>query len=381
MLRAGNAGLSVLGIGAAIALLYYGQAFFITLITALITAFMLELPVHALTRLRLPRNLASFLVCVVGLLIVYLAGMAIYAQSSIIVEDLPRYSDRIGQIGDDIAQRVENMEAATYRLLVPKRLQEEEKQRSEAEARQAEARKARRARTAEPPPPAVPPPVQEVRIQPERPPLITYLYSNLGSLYHVLLMASFVPFLVYFMLSWRDHIYRSFLQLFHDEARLVAGKSAEGIASMVRAYVVGNFVLGTFLAVFSCLVFWTLRLPYPFLSGVLSGYLTLVPYVGLPLALLPPLVAAITAYTKMAGYFLIAASVASLHLIGANVLYPKFVGGRVHLNPLVVTVSLMFWGTLWGAVGLVLAIPITAGIKAVCDNVGGLRAYGKLLGD
>jgi predicted PurR-regulated permease PerM len=51
------------------------------------------------------------------------------------------------------------------------------------------------------------------------------------------------------------------------------------------------------------------------------------------------------------------------------------------LNPLVVTVALMFWGFLWDAAGLVLAIPLTAGIKAVCDNVHSLRPYGRFLGD
>ncbi len=64
-----------------------------------------------------------------------------------------------------------------------------------------------------------------------------------------------------------------------------------------------------------------------------------------------------------------------------NVLYPKIVGARVHLNPLVVTFSLMFWGFIWDAAGLLLAIPITAGIKAVCDNVAGLRSFGRFLGD
>ena len=46
-----------------------------------------------------------------------------------------------------------------------------------------------------------------------------------------------------------------------------------------------------------------------------------------------------------------------------------------------VTFSLLFWGFLWDAAGLVLAIPITAGIKAVCDNVVALRPFGRLLGD
>ena len=70
-----------------------------------------------------------------------------------------------------------------------------------------------------------------------------------------------------------------------------------------------------------------------------------------------------------------------LHLVGLNLLYPKMVGSRVHLNPLAVTVALMFWGLLWGGAGLVLAIPVTAGMKAVFDNVSGLEVYGRLLGD
>jgi predicted PurR-regulated permease PerM len=51
------------------------------------------------------------------------------------------------------------------------------------------------------------------------------------------------------------------------------------------------------------------------------------------------------------------------------------------LNPLAVTVALMLWGFLWDAAGLLLAIPLTAAIKAVCDNVKGLRPFGKFLGD
>jgi predicted PurR-regulated permease PerM len=113
----------------------------------------------------------------------------------------------------------------------------------------------------------------------------------------------------------------------------------------------------------------------------LSGFLSLVPYVGLPLAVLPAVAAGITVYTEPAIYVLIAIIIVVLHLIALNVLYPKIVGARLHLNPLVVTVALMFWGTIWGGIGLLLAVPITAGIKAVCDNVTGLEAYGKFLGD
>jgi predicted PurR-regulated permease PerM len=193
-------------------------------------------------------------------------------------------------------------------------------------------------------------------------------------------MASFIPFLVYFMLSWRDHINRSFLQLFQGEDRLIAARSMQGIAVMVRAFVVGNFLLGLLLASLSSLVFWSMRLPYPLLVGPLSGFMSLVPYVGLPLAIIPPLFAAL-AINTVPLYVGVVVMVAMLHLIALNLLYPKIVGSRVHLNPLVVTFSLMLFGFIWDAPGLLLAIPLTAALKAVCDNVKGLRPFGKFLGD
>ncbi len=208
-----------------------------------------------------------------------------------------------------------------------------------------------------------------------------YISSRLGTLYEFILMASFVPFLVYFMLSWSDHIHRSFLQFFHGADRVIAAKSLQGIGDMVRAFVVGNFVLGILLAVLSSVSFWFMGLPFPFLAGVLSGFLSLVPYVGLPLALFPPMFVSLVGAGNVSAIAIVFLVVTALHLLALNVFYPKLVGSRVHLNPLVVTFALMFWGFLWDGPGLLLAIPLTAGIKAVCDHVRALRPYGKFLGD
>jgi predicted PurR-regulated permease PerM len=183
------------------------------------------------------------------------------------------------------------------------------------------------------------------------------------------------------MLSWRDHVRRSFLYLFSGTQRQVVGRAWEGVAHIARGYVIGNFLLGLLLGGLSCVFFFFIRLPYWPIIGPLSGFLSLVPYVGMPLAMAPPLIAGLAAYDQPAIYIMIALVVAVLHLAALNVLYPKIVGSRVHLNPLIVTIALMFWGTLWGGIGLVLAIPITAGIKAVFDNVASLQGYGKLLGD
>jgi predicted PurR-regulated permease PerM len=369
--------MTVLAIAASIALLYFGRIFFITVVIAVIIAFLLDPVVTAFVRLRLPRAVASFIVCSIALLVLYLMGLGLYTQFSGFVDELPNYSQRMNDLVDKVATNVDQISKQTYQVIVPKRFQESQP----AQGAQP-ADKSGRKRGAKPVVElTAPPAIQEVRIHPEPTPFLTYIYSYLRSFYDVLLMASFVPFLVYFMLSWRDHMRRSFLYLFSGPGRQVAGKSWEGVADMVRAYMIGNFRLGMLLAVLSTLFFLSIRLPYWPMVGPISGFLSLVPYVGLPLAMAPPLAAGLIVYNEPGIYFMIAVVVSVLHLIAMNFLYPKLVGSRVHLNPLVVTVALMFWGTLWGAIGLLLAIPITAGIKAVCDNVSTWQGYGKLLGD
>jgi predicted PurR-regulated permease PerM len=376
--------LPVIAIGVIVAVLYFGRVLFITSITAIIIAFILEPFVALLMRARLPRSLASFVVCSIALLFLYVIGLGAYSQLAAIYTDLPKYGERIGDLVDTVRQRVQETEAQTLRMIVPARQRQQEEERLRAMQQAAQAKKNRRAATppasgpmiTAAPPPAIP----EVRIHEESTPIGDYIAARLSSFYQIILMISFIPFLVYFMLSWRDHINRSFLQFFHGEGRLVAARSMEGIAEMVRAFVVGNFLLGLVLAVMSSVAFWWLHLPYPMLVGPVSGFLSLVPYVGLPLAMVPPLFAAL-GVNHLPTYLLVVGSVALLHLIAMNLLYPKVVGSRVHLNPLIVTFSLMVWGFLWDAPGLLLAIPMTAALKAVCDNVKGLRAIGKFLGD
>jgi predicted PurR-regulated permease PerM len=96
---------------------------------------------------------------------------------------------------------------------------------------------------------------------------------------------------------------------------------------------------------------------------------------------LPPVLAAVAIPNRLKIILTLAIITAALHIIAMNLMYAKIIGKRVRLNPLVVTIALMFWGFVWGGIGLVLAVPLTAAIKAVCDNVESLEPYGKLLGD
>jgi len=358
------------------ALLYVGRVFFITFLTAVLLAFLLEPVVRGLMRLRAPRGLASSLACSLMLAVVYLLGLGLWMQVQGLWDDLPNYSRRVSELVDAAAQQIEAVETKARELIVPRRLREIPPQPQPQPAPKTTRKKA----AAEPQP--VPPAVQEVRIRREEGQLVNALYQRISAYTDALLMASFVPFLVYFMLSWSDHILKAILSALPGEReRESLLQAVNGIAAVARAYLVGNFILGVLLSVASASFFWFVKLPYWQVVGPLSGFLSLVPYLGLPLALIPPIVAALPVYTALPAYLIIGATTAVFHLIALNLLYPKIVGARVHLNPLVVTVALMLWYLLWGAAGLFLAIPITAGLKAAFDSVPSLRTYGRILGN
>ena len=223
-----------------------------------------------------------------------------------------------------------------YRTLVPRRFQDQE-----AVPQPPPETGVRGKRKAAEPLPA--PSVQEVRVRQEPTAVVSYVYDYLHSFYSVLLMASFIPFLVYFILSWGDHLRSRLLFTLEGEPRYTVAKALDGVGDMVRAYVVGNFLLGVLLSVASVILFASISLPYWQVVGPMSGFLSLVPYIGMPLALIPPLIAALPKAIRPRYLFLLA-SVGLLHLFALNLLYPKFVGSRVHLNPLAVTIALMLWG-------------------------------------
>ena len=370
--------LPVIAAGVVLAILYLGRVVFITATIAIIIALILEPFVGLLIRLKVPRAISTFVVCFIAILVLYFGGLAAWNQLSGLAGDVPAFRLHLGGLINSVSDRIQSVEDSARRLVVPER-------RQDTVPAPASRPVLKRNRKDPSPPVAAAAPAQgaitEVRIHEDRNPVADYVYARLGTVYEFILMASFVPFLVYFMLSWRDHIYRSFLRFFEGSDRVAASRSLEGVAEMARAFVVGNFLIGVILATVSWIAFAVIQLPYPFVVGTLSGFLSLVPYVGMPLAFLPPVLASLAEGEPGKDIFFAFFIVLSLHLIAMNVLYPKIVGARVHLNPLVVTFSLMFWGFLWDAPGLLLAIPITAGIKAVFDNVAALRPYGRFLGD
>jgi len=324
--------------------LYVAQLVCVVLLVSLLLAFVLEPLVRALMRIRLPRGGAAFTAVLVFVGTLYAIGNVSYNKAVEFSQELPKYRGEIQSMIWKYQRTAETIRKNTQ-AVIPK---------DNSDAKTVELKKDSS--------------------------LWGAVTENLGTATEVIFAASFVPFLAFFMLSWQEHAHSSTVLLFRRELRSTAYATLGAITDMIRAFIVGNFLVGLFIAVISTAVFALLGVPYFYFVGPISGFLSLVPYLGVPLAFVPPALASL-GQIHGSGFLLIGVTVLGLHLFALNVLYPKFLGKRLQLNPLAVTVALLFWGWIWGAMGLVLAIPMTAAMKIIFDHVEGLRPVGAWLGE
>lgn len=123
--------------------------------------------------------------------------------------------------------------------------------------------------------------------------------------------------------------------------------------------------------------------------GVLAFILNFIPTVGSIVASIPPvLVSLVQFYPAAQGaafgippqVFMTIAVVLIVQVTIGNIITPKVMGDSMNLSPVIILLSLLFWGWLWGVAGALLSMPIAAMIKIVCDNVRQLNMVGVLMG-
>ena len=334
--------LTLAGLTLILGLVYYGEMVLAVLCFSILLTFVLAPVADGLQRLRLPRSVASLVAVLLLAGAVYGVVYISYYQAQVFADNLPQYSEKIRSALRPFRTQAERLEKSTEAVQEP-------------DAKN----------------------VVLVR------PATTWadvLTRGFGSITQDLLAISFVPFLVYFFLTWHYHARSATVMLFPLEYRHTAFVTLGQIATMLRSFIVGNVLVGFFVSLASLTIFGFLHVPFFYFVGFMSGFLSLVPYLGVVLAIAPPIIVGM-GQLEAQDLVIVVLAVLALHLFALNVLYPKFLGGRLKLNPLAVTIALLFWAVMWGAVGLVLAVPITAAMKIVFDHVESLKPYAAWLGE
>jgi predicted PurR-regulated permease PerM len=336
--------LFILALATGLGLAYVAKLVLVVLLSSILLAFVLAPVVDFGIRMRLPRPLSALLAVFLLIGILYGVVFTSYNKAVDFMDDLPKYSRELKGLGTKFQKRAETLRKTTEGL-VPQ---------------SAEDKKA-------------------VTIRQSNS-LSDTVTSALGSVGEFAFTLSFVPFLAFFMLSWQEHVRAKTVMLFKMENRNTAYVTMGLMSGMIRSFLVGNVLVGLFVSVVSLILFGFMGVPFFYFIGFISGFLSIVPYLGVVLALIPPLIAGLGVLSPQT-MILLAIVVLGLHLFAMNVLYPKIIGKRLQLNPLTVTIALLFWGWLWGAMGLILAIPVTAAIKIVLDHVEGFEGYGHWMGE
>ncbi|HXT74717.1 MAG TPA: AI-2E family transporter [Candidatus Eisenbacteria bacterium] len=282
-------------------------------------------------RWRIPRALSSAILVFCGIVLFSLVVRASYGRVSAFIDDIPEYADRIHEALAPLWQNIEKVQKTAGTL-------------------NADSTPRKR--------------IPEVRIN-DSPTWPSYLIRGVGSVWGALIVAGVVPFLMFFMLSRKMHLYNWLEGALGNYMNVPLFTSRLG--HMVRGFAVGNLIIGAAMAAATVGVLLALKVQGAVLLGIASGFLNLIPFLGVILAAIVPMMPALAQFDNFAPLVIIFVAVVTLHFISANLLIPKFIGSRVNIGPVAATVGLLFWGWLWGIMGILLAVPLTAFVKLISD--------------
>lgn len=140
------------------------------------------------------------------------------------------------------------------------------------------------------------------------------------------------------------------------------------ITGQIQRYIItkiGMNLLAGALVTAACFI---LKVDFPIIWGAFTFILNFIPTIGSAFALLFPTLMALVQFKELGYGLLTAAIIALIQTLIFNLLEPKIIGKRLNLNPIVILLSVLLWGYLWGIVGMFLAVPLTAIIKIILEN-------------
>jgi len=154
----------------------------------------------------------------------------------------------------------------------------------------------------------------------------------------------------------------------------------EGIGRDVRAYVVAKLVISALTGLAVGLFLAVCNVDFALFWGLIAFPLNFIPTVGAIVASLPPmLLAAVDPELSALSAAGVALGLMAINGVIGSVLDPRYVGQKVKLSPLVVLLSMLLWGTLWGPVGMILSVPIMVSVKLVCARIPALAPVATLM--
>lgn len=171
------------------------------------------------------------------------------------------------------------------------------------------------------------------------------------------------PIFLYFLLLDGRRFKNQFLTIFPSSARDEINQLTHNINFQVGAYIKGRLLVSLFVGVFHFLGFSIIGLNYAFVLALLAGILSLIPYIGPFLTLVPTIIVALSQSYLIAGGAILVWGIAQV--LDGNILGPSIIGKNLSMHPLTIMIVLIGAGSLMGVSGMIVGIPLYAIIKVI----------------
>ena len=203
------------------------------------------------------------------------------------------------------------------------------------------------------------------------------LATSTGMLSEMLVVGVYLVFLLLEVRHFPHRIRAGFESGRADAILEVIARINAATIGYLRAKTVSSLAA----AIPSALVLWAFGVPYPAMWGVLVFFGNFIPYVGSIVAVALPVLLAFLDLQPIWRPCAVTLVLILIQTVTGNVIEPFLTGKAVDLSPLATLLSLAFWGLCWGLTGMLLAVPLTAMIKIIAENMAYTRPLAALLAD
>lgn len=325
--------------------LHLAQAFVLPIVLAVLLDFMLSPVVRALKKRRIPEPVGA------GLIILGLLG-ALGAGGWYLAEPAADWIRRVPESTAAVQRKLQTMRGSVEQ--VTKAAEQVEKA-TEVAASDG---------------------VRQVEIK--GPSLSKQLFGGTASL---LSGATVVLFLTYFLLAVGDLFLQKLVAVlpqFKDKKTAVS--IARETEAQISVYLFTSTLINIGVGVVTAIAMWLVGMPNAALWGVVAAVLNFVPYVGALVNMVVLALAAFVTFDSVSRALLVPAVFLGINLIEGNLVTPMILGRRMRLNTVALFIGFVFWWYIWGVAGAILAVPMLAALKIICDHIESLTPIGEFLG-
>lgn len=184
---------------------------------------------------------------------------------------------------------------------------------------------------------------------------------------------------LFFFLYYRRFFVAFVYKWFSAESYAKVNNTLHKVELVVRSYIVGLLTVIVVVAILNSVGLMLLGIEHAIFFGALAAVLTIIPYIGILIGSLLPIMFALVTKDSLWYPLGVALLFWGVQFLEGNFITPNIIGGRVSINPFAAIIALFFGGMIWGALGMILSIPVLAIIKVICDAVEPLHPIAFLL--